>query len=305
MLAPRASSAARRRLATQCHRRREAAREERETTPDHREQRRRGAGMRRPSQSCAVSRPEASPSRPFFLLQRARNSAGVARLSKATTTIAWPLLLRKMLYSGLARAEEPAQFFMYHGGVAVSSAACTLGVAERAPGIKRGTGTADATILCACIRIRRCPMYPTPTSCPASNRSPDPARRWSPFTLQRTRSERTAPSTRCSAMSRSATRTTWFTPTSMNYNEDTGEARAEGHVELDGGPADEHILADHATLNLDLDTGRFYNVTGSVGRARERQPQEGHLHHDQPVSLHRPRRHQERTRSSSGSSTEP
>ncbi|HEY3989821.1 MAG TPA: LPS assembly protein LptD [Acidobacteriaceae bacterium] len=51
----------------------------------------------------------------------------------------------------------------------------------------------------------------------------------------------------------------------MNYNEDTGEARAEGHVELDGGPADEHILADHATLNLDLDTGRFYTVTGSVG----------------------------------------
>jgi LPS-assembly protein len=51
----------------------------------------------------------------------------------------------------------------------------------------------------------------------------------------------------------------------MNYNEDTGEARAEGHVELDGGRADEHILADHATMNLDLDTGRFYNVTGSVG----------------------------------------
>ena len=51
----------------------------------------------------------------------------------------------------------------------------------------------------------------------------------------------------------------------MNYNEDTGEARAEGHVEVDGGPADEHILADHATMNFDLDTGRFYNVTGSVG----------------------------------------
>ncbi len=80
----------------------------------------------------------------------------------------------------------------------------------------------------------------------------------------------------------------------MNYNEDTGEARAEGHVELDGGPADEHILADHATLNLNLDTGRFYNVTGSVGRAPERQPQEGHLHHYQSVSLYRPRRHQKR-----------
>lgn len=51
----------------------------------------------------------------------------------------------------------------------------------------------------------------------------------------------------------------------VNYNEDTGEVRAEGHLQLDGGPADEHILADHATLNLNLDTGRFYNVTGSVG----------------------------------------
>ena len=51
----------------------------------------------------------------------------------------------------------------------------------------------------------------------------------------------------------------------VNYNEDTGEARAEGHLQLDGGSADEHILADHATLNFDLDTGRFYNVTGSVG----------------------------------------
>ncbi len=51
----------------------------------------------------------------------------------------------------------------------------------------------------------------------------------------------------------------------VNYNQETGEARAEGHMQLDGGPADEHILADHATLNLDLDTGRFYEVTGSVG----------------------------------------
>ncbi len=51
----------------------------------------------------------------------------------------------------------------------------------------------------------------------------------------------------------------------VNYNVDTGEARAEGHMELEGGPADEHILADHATINFDLDTGRFYNVTGSVG----------------------------------------
>ena len=51
----------------------------------------------------------------------------------------------------------------------------------------------------------------------------------------------------------------------VNYNEDTGEVRAEGHLDLEGGQDDEHILADHATLNLNLDTGRFYNVTGSIG----------------------------------------
>jgi LPS-assembly protein len=51
----------------------------------------------------------------------------------------------------------------------------------------------------------------------------------------------------------------------VSYNEDTGEVRAEGHLDLEGGQDDEHILADHATLNLNLDTGRFYNVTGSVG----------------------------------------
>jgi LPS-assembly protein len=51
----------------------------------------------------------------------------------------------------------------------------------------------------------------------------------------------------------------------VNYNEDTGEVRAEGHLDLEGGQDDERILADHATLNLNLDTGRFYNVTGSVG----------------------------------------
>ncbi len=49
------------------------------------------------------------------------------------------------------------------------------------------------------------------------------------------------------------------------YNEDTGEARAEGHLDLEGGSADERILADRGTMNLKLDTGRFYNVSGSVG----------------------------------------
>ena len=96
-----------------------------------------------------------SASRPFFLLQR------VAKLRLESPVFSQRphqrspgrCSFRKMLYSGFARAEEPTQFFMYHGGVAVSSAACTLGVADRAPGIKRGTGRANAVVSCACVRI--------------------------------------------------------------------------------------------------------------------------------------------------------
>src|SRR5580704_15870920 len=49
------------------------------------------------------------------------------------------------------------------------------------------------------------------------------------------------------------------------YNSDTKEATATGHVALDGGPKDDHIRASHGTYNLDLETGRFYDVTGTTG----------------------------------------
>jgi LPS-assembly protein len=49
------------------------------------------------------------------------------------------------------------------------------------------------------------------------------------------------------------------------YNSDTKEATATGHVALDGGPNDDHIRASHGTYNLDLETGRFYDVTGTAG----------------------------------------
>jgi len=52
---------------------------------------------------------------------------------------------------------------------------------------------------------------------------------------------------------------------SITYNDDTGDVTAEGHVELSGGDNDEHIHASHATYNLHTQTGRFYDVTGSVG----------------------------------------
>jgi LPS-assembly protein len=51
----------------------------------------------------------------------------------------------------------------------------------------------------------------------------------------------------------------------IRYNEDTGEVEAEGHLRLTGGENDEYIEASHGTYNIKADTGRFYDVSGSVG----------------------------------------
>src|SRR5580693_7114622 len=57
------------------------------------------------------------------------------------------------------------------------------------------------------------------------------------------------------------------------YNSDTREATGTGHFSLDGGPNDDHIRASHGTYNLDLETGRFYDVTGTTGiRFRANRP---------------------------------
>jgi LPS-assembly protein len=52
----------------------------------------------------------------------------------------------------------------------------------------------------------------------------------------------------------------------VSYNRDTSDVEADGHVQLQGGRDNELIIADHGKLNLDLETGRFENVTGSIGR---------------------------------------
>ncbi|MGC2822037.1 MAG: LPS assembly protein LptD, partial [Candidatus Sulfotelmatobacter sp.] len=49
------------------------------------------------------------------------------------------------------------------------------------------------------------------------------------------------------------------------FNSDTNEATASGHFSLDGGPNDDHIRADHGTYNFALETGKFYDVTGTTG----------------------------------------
>ncbi len=51
----------------------------------------------------------------------------------------------------------------------------------------------------------------------------------------------------------------------VTYNEATGEVEATGHLHLEGGRDDELIDATHGTMNLDQETGHFYDVSGSIG----------------------------------------
>jgi LPS-assembly protein len=57
-----------------------------------------------------------------------------------------------------------------------------------------------------------------------------------------------------------------LTADKVSYDDETKDAEADGHVRLQGGRNNELILADHGNLNFDLETGRFENVTGSIGR---------------------------------------
>lgn len=52
---------------------------------------------------------------------------------------------------------------------------------------------------------------------------------------------------------------------SMEYNSDSGQVKAEGHIVLDGGPGDEHVEASRAEYNIHTEVGRFENVRGSAG----------------------------------------
>ncbi len=49
------------------------------------------------------------------------------------------------------------------------------------------------------------------------------------------------------------------------YDADSSQVNAQGHLIVDGGPSDEHMVADHGTMNLDDHTAHYYNVTGTLG----------------------------------------
>ncbi|HEX2917933.1 MAG TPA: LPS-assembly protein LptD, partial [Edaphobacter sp.] len=51
----------------------------------------------------------------------------------------------------------------------------------------------------------------------------------------------------------------------IDYDSDTGELNANGHLRISGGENNESITASHGTLNLQTQTGRFYDVKGTIG----------------------------------------
>jgi LPS-assembly protein len=59
----------------------------------------------------------------------------------------------------------------------------------------------------------------------------------------------------------------------IEYEGETGDVTLTGHVVVDIAETDEHVEASHGTINIHTDTGRFYDVTGSVGlRQRPAKP---------------------------------
>ena len=51
----------------------------------------------------------------------------------------------------------------------------------------------------------------------------------------------------------------------ITYDSRSGDLTLTGHVQLDAALNDEHLRAAHGTYNLKAKTGRFFDVTGSIG----------------------------------------
>ncbi len=61
----------------------------------------------------------------------------------------------------------------------------------------------------------------------------------------------------------------------VSYNATTGDVVAQGHLMVDGGPDDEHFEASHGTINVEQDTGDFFDVVGTLGVERRPRGQNG------------------------------
>jgi LPS-assembly protein len=61
----------------------------------------------------------------------------------------------------------------------------------------------------------------------------------------------------------------------IEYNRDTGDVDMTGHVVVAIGETSERVEASHGTINLQTQTGRFFDVVGSVGTTRKVAAQQG------------------------------
>jgi LPS-assembly protein len=52
------------------------------------------------------------------------------------------------------------------------------------------------------------------------------------------------------------------------YNQVTSAVVAEGHLGIDGGPDNAHMLASHGDMNLDAHTAHLYDVAGTLGEGK-------------------------------------
>jgi LPS-assembly protein len=55
----------------------------------------------------------------------------------------------------------------------------------------------------------------------------------------------------------------------IEYNSDTGDVDMTGHVVVTRGETAERVEASHGTINIKTETGRFFDVVGSVGSVRK------------------------------------
>jgi LPS-assembly protein len=123
-----------------------------------------------------------------------------------------------------------------------------------------------AAVLCHLLlapRLVTSQLHPNSTA--SQNLHEDPAKPSLPVTIEALQQEKDGPVYKLRGNVKIDYGTYIFSADQVTYNSDTGDAQAEGHLLLEGGPNDEHIQAVRGTYNLQKESGRFEGVIGSIG----------------------------------------
>jgi len=104
-----------------------------------------------------------------------------------------------------------------------------------------------------------------PTSSEHQNLPEAPHGSSQPVTIQALQQEKDGPVYKLRGNAKIDYETYTFSADEVIYNSDSGQVQGEGHLLLEGGPNDEHIQASRGKYKLRIESGRFENVTGSIG----------------------------------------